>query len=232
VERARLDAAADAGNPRSIRIVPSDCGYLGTGHLRVPGRGGRLDRGHDAGALERRDVVGNRACARQRDFPVRCPYAFAFSAFDVWLSRLTPHGSVAYRYDGSTWRLVKPPAQPDALAGVSASDVWAVGPTDKTALKSPARQVLIAANWTGRRWRTVPRVWMSGAVTRQGQSLSVAYQNSPGHRWTLDVLPIPAGYDGSILELSGVPHSRSVWAIGTVRAGNGAQIGLADRYTS
>jgi hypothetical protein len=236
-------------------------------------------------------------------FPYGAPYAFAFSAFDVWLSKLTPHGSVAYRYDGSTWRLVKPPAQPDALAGVSASDVWAVGPTDKTALKSPARQVLIAANWTGRRWRKVPLprlrlprheypeiqiagaasggpadlwvvcgfqtarqvskpggyllhwngdrwlvvrapaagpvvldghggVWMSGAVTRQGRSLSVVYHYSPGHRWIRDVLPIPAGYDGSILELSGVPHSRAVWAVGLAFAADGNEVALADRYTA
>jgi hypothetical protein len=64
----------------------------------------------------------------------------------------------------------------------------------------------------------------------RGQPQSVAYHYAPGHGWTKAVLPIPSGYLSSIMSLWGVPHSRAVWAIGTVHAGNGAQLGLADRY--
>lgn len=87
--------------------------------------------------------------------------AAAFGPADVWAfggverpdNVLIPY---AARYGGHAWRKVVLPVAPLGVSALSRRDMWAVGPSLATAAKPLARQVILAAHWTGRRWRTVP----------------------------------------------------------------------------
>lgn len=99
---------------------------------------------------------------RKSYFPIRLlvSSAVAFGPKDVWafgssLRRQDTRGLYAARYDGRSWHPVKMPGEPLAVTALSRGDIWAVGPSLKTAGKSPARQVIIAMHWTGRRWHTI-----------------------------------------------------------------------------
>ncbi len=59
------------------------------------------------------------------------------------------------RYNGTKWQRTRPPGDPQALSALSATDMWAIGPTIKSATMPPSAQHLIAMNWTGSKWRTV-----------------------------------------------------------------------------
>jgi hypothetical protein len=53
-------------------------------------------------------------------------------------------------YNGKTWRTVPVPGVAAGASVVSATDMWAVGPTTATAGKTGPKQVYIAMHWTGR----------------------------------------------------------------------------------
>lgn len=86
--------------------------------------------------------------------------AAAFSRTDAWAfgmfyrseNFLVPYNA---RYNGHAWRKVLLPGEPFAVSAVSRSDMWAVGPSLKTATMAPDKQVIIAMHWTGRSWHTL-----------------------------------------------------------------------------
>jgi hypothetical protein len=104
----------------------------------------------------------NGAAWRKSAFPapLTVTSAAAFSHSDVWAfgglddadGTVVPY---AARYDGHAWRKAVVPVAPLGISAVSAHDMWAVGPTPATAATPLARQVFLAAHWTGRRWRTM-----------------------------------------------------------------------------
>jgi len=92
--------------------------------------------------------------------PLTVTFAAAFSKTDVWAfgglddadGTVVPY---AARYDGDGWHKAVVPVAPLGISALSAHNMWAVGPTPETAAKPLARQVILAAHWTGRRWRTM-----------------------------------------------------------------------------
>jgi hypothetical protein len=114
--------------------------------------------------------------------------AVAFSSKDAWAFGLVGRGDgslVPYsaRYNGQRWRPVTLPGMPLAVSAVSHDDMWAVGPSLKTATQPVRRQVFIAMHWTGGHWLTLP---LPKARLPKGQDLS--YTGSvvavgPGEVW-------------------------------------------------
>lgn len=97
--------------------------------------------------------------------------AAVFSPSDVWAfgQALLPPGwtglangpSYAERYNGRTWRRVHLPGVPLEVKALARNDIWAYGPTNRTA--SAANQDFVAMHWNGRTWSTlrVPRMRFS-----------------------------------------------------------------------
>jgi hypothetical protein len=56
-------------------------------------------------------------------------------------------------YDGSTWSPVTVPATPVWASSVSATDIWALGPSAATVNKPT--QVIVAMHWNGSSWRSL-----------------------------------------------------------------------------
>lgn len=90
--------------------------------------------------------------------------AAVFRASDVWAfgQALLPPGwtglangpSYAARYNGRTWRRVHLPGVPLEVQALGRNDIWAYGPTNRTA--SAENQDIVAMHWNGRRWSTLP----------------------------------------------------------------------------
>lgn len=55
------------------------------------------------------------------------------------------------RFNGIAWRPVSAPATPVGVSAVSASDMWALGPSAKTV--NAAKQVIVTMHWNGTAWR-------------------------------------------------------------------------------
>jgi hypothetical protein len=89
----------------------------------------------------------------------------------------------AVRYDGRSWRQVRVPGEPESVSSVAPDDIWAVGPTVKTASALPAKQAIIAMRWTGHSWRTI-RVPLPRASRGNGNSTSVGVAAvGPSEAW-------------------------------------------------
>lgn len=62
--------------------------------------------------------------------------------------------SYAERYNGRIWRRVHLPGVPLEVQALARNDIWAFGPTNRTA--SAANQDFVAMHWNGRSWSTLP----------------------------------------------------------------------------
>jgi hypothetical protein len=141
---------------------------------------------------------------RRSAFPAHLTVTFAaaFGEADVWAFGGIDHadGTVlpyAARYDGHAWHKTVVPVAPLGISALSARDMWAVGPTRATAGKPLDKQVLLAAHWTGRRWRTmkVPTIKAPEATTSLSSGQVVA-AGRDGIWWAYQVTakePSPAG---------------------------------------
>jgi len=71
-----------------------------------------------------------------------------------------PHLNVAAYFNGSSWQRAPLPGEPLDESALAANDIWAVGPSAKTAAKKPSQQVTIAMHWNGKQWQTLatPRI--------------------------------------------------------------------------
>jgi hypothetical protein len=95
-----------------------------------------------------------------------------FGPSDVWaFGQAPPHQSglgygppYAVRFNGHAWRRVSMPGDALSVSPLSADDIWAFGPTTKTAIETGTRQDRVAMHWNGTSWHTlaVPRYRMSG----------------------------------------------------------------------
>ena len=139
--------------------------------------------------------------------------AVAFSPANAWVFGSGPRGQVNARFNGSAWQRTFLPGPPFGVSALSASDMWAVGPTSGTAGKPPSRQVIIAMHWTGKAWHklAIPHALTSyrlfnafNVAATSPQSLWWAFQienargnaepggrllHWNGRRWTSTALP-------------------------------------------
>jgi hypothetical protein len=61
----------------------------------------------------------------------------------------------AIRYNGHSWQSVSMPGVATSVSTVSASDIWALGPSAATAGNDGAEQVPLAMHWNGKSWRSL-----------------------------------------------------------------------------
>jgi hypothetical protein len=174
---------------------------------------------HDSGYALHWDGKG----WRKSRFPAALEVAQAadFGPRNVWAFG---QGRYVARYNGQRWREASVPVAPLALSAVSATDIWAIGPT--------ARNRLAAVNWNGRRWQPVPLPRLSradapgnldpGDITATGpDDLWWTYRLSSGARsvrllhyqnghWTTIAVP------GQVTEFGPItPDGRGgVWMVG------------------
>ncbi len=82
---------------------------------------------------------------------------------DVWAfgAKAAPPNSLGFgppyaaHYNGHAWSQVSMPGVPLEVSRVSGSDIWAVGPTARTAAGSGAKWVWIAMHWDGASWHAI-----------------------------------------------------------------------------
>jgi len=145
----------------------------------------------------------------------------------------------AARAQTAPWAVVASPnASPgnnqlDAVASISASDVWAVG----SAENSLGNDQLLAEHWDGTAWSIVPApaivtgtlagvaaisstdVWAGGGflLSRRGNTAQFMHWN--GRKWTIAKSPATTGGIAGMAAVS----SNDVWAVGSVISGLVAQ---------
>jgi hypothetical protein len=127
--------------------------------------------------------------------PMLVNNAFAFSASDAWASARTDRGStVMLRYNGSSWHRASLPGAPAQVSALSAKDMWALGPSAKTASAGVTRQVIVAMHWNGRVWRTLPtpRVRLPKG---EGETVLAVAATGPGNVWWVE-RPVTTKYQG------------------------------------
>jgi hypothetical protein len=120
---------------------------------------------------------------------MRIDGAAVFGNSDVWAfgEALLPKGwtglengpAFAEHFDGKRWRRVSLPGVPLIVRALSRTDIWAYGPTNRTA--SAENQSFVAMHWNGAKWRTlaIPRIratngklmWPAGFTVLKHDSL-------------------------------------------------------------
>ena len=149
-------------------------------------------------------------------------------------------------WDGSTWtervlslspgRPGNPPGGFQAVAAVSAGDVWAVGVNTGG---------LLAEHWDGRAWtvvRTPTPSRLSGSVFLQGIAAAsardiwaVGGSEQPvivhwdGRTWTIVPSPVPPGASTDLLGVAAV-SAVSAWAVGYTWPTGGTQVPLIEQW--
>ncbi len=142
--------------------------------------------------------------------------AVAFSRTNAWAFGTSGRTNAPFnsRYNGTAWKRVRLPGVPQVLSAVSASDMWAIGPTAKTATKPLLKQSDVVMHWTGSTWRTLalpaiskpakdavtpaaivafsPRdVWASFSIVTPSDSSTGLLEHWDGARWQRVRIPYP-----------------------------------------
>ena len=172
---------------------------------------------------------------------------------DVWLwgTKPAPPNSLGYgppwlrHFNGTSWQTVPVPGVAGGASVISASNMWAVGPTTATAGKAGSKQVYIAMHWNGKTWHQAAEdrgialyagitgdghggLWLAGSDTASPAEYLVHYS---GGTFTSQAAPSQSGYYGQAGGLAQVPGGTSVWGIGSlVPTGNGITEGDIVRY--
>lgn len=89
----------------------------------------------------------------------------------------------AEHYDGSTWRQSSLPIDVLMVSKISASDVWAVGPSAKST-------AFLAVRWTGKAWTKPLTVASPAKVNGDGWSVTSSFAQSPTSLWVLERLNV------------------------------------------
>ncbi|MFJ3696863.1 hypothetical protein ACIPW9_22400 [Streptomyces sp. NPDC090052] len=176
---------------------------------------------------------------------------------DAWAVGYRENGAgvdvpVAERFGGRAWRATSVPGHSgsgllDAVAPLSAHDVWAVG----TWNDAPAAQDRsLAEHFDGRTWRTVPLpaepanrsaypsalaamgpddIWAVGvtAEDRVGTPRPLAY-HWDGHRWSS--VPTPSTGGDALLQGAASDGAGGVWAVGVAYDAQGAGRPLTEHW--
>jgi hypothetical protein len=93
------------------------------------------------------------------------------------------------RYNGHAWRRVSMPGTALSVSALSADDMWAFGPTAKTA--GETIQDMVAMHWNGNSWSTltVPRYLLAGKRAYLQQAIAAG----PSSLWVVEGLPANPG---------------------------------------
>jgi len=123
--------------------------------------------------------------------------------------------------------------QLNAVASISASDVWAVG----SAENSLGNDQLLAEHWDGTAWSVVPTpavvtgglsglaaisstdVWAGGGFLLSSRGNTAQFMNWNGRKWTIAKSPATTGSISGMAAVS----SNDVWAVGSIISGSVAQ---------
>jgi hypothetical protein len=176
------------------------------------------------------------------------------AANDAWAVGHTCYTTktLAEHWNGSSWSIVATPSfstgadgvqnSLDAVAAVSAGNVWAVG--FHTA--SNGAFVTLVEHWNGTSWSVVSSpspsttanvlnavsstgaadVWAVGSQNAGGTKPLIEHWNGAG--WA--VVPSPARPAGSVLNGVVAVASNDVWAVGSMPASTGAPLTLAEHW--
>jgi hypothetical protein len=156
------------------------------------------------------------------------------------------------RYTGGTWSITPSPSvgtkhnQLDAIAGISTSDVWAVGRYEPLV----GQERTLAEHWDGRHWKLSPTpnqgvyhneldavvargpydVWAVGHWDLHASiSDEALVEHYDGVRWRVVPCKHPALSHSGFTGLAAVPGTRSLWAVG-YRTQGGVTRTLAEHY--
>ena len=123
--------------------------------------------------------------------------------------------------------------QLNAVAGISASDVWAVG----SAETASGNDQPLAEHWDGTAWGIVPTpavvtgglsgvaaisstdVWAGGGFLLSSRGNTAQFMNWNGRKWTIAKSPATTGSISGMAAVS----STNVWAVGSITSGSVAQ---------
>lgn len=96
----------------------------------------------------------------------------------------------AARFNGSSWRRVSMPGTPLDVSPLSARDIWAFGPTTRTAINTGTAQDRVAMHWNGKSWHTlaVPRYQLSGHRALAQALVALG----PADLWAVEGVAAPA----------------------------------------
>ena len=137
-----------------------------------------------------------------QSFKLRGPFAIlntaVFSSSNAWAFGVAPMKNppglgygppYTLRYNGLAWKRVSMPGTALGVSPLSANDIWAFGPTAKTAGRTI--QDMVAMHWNGRSWTTlaVPRYRMSGRQAILQQLIALGRSNL----WAVEGLPVNPG---------------------------------------
>jgi hypothetical protein len=168
----------------------------------------------------------------------------------------TPTPGPTTTVDG-TWKIVSSPNvgtgtygnQLNAVAVVSANDVWAVGFSPHPSGTPPYIRQSLIEHWDGSNWRVIPSpnpagktyVVLNGvaaistsdiwAVGHSGDPSSIPLQTLTEHwdgtSWSIIPSPSPGTYNGNVLNAVSALSANDVWAVGWYQSGQTGQEGGA-----
>jgi len=155
-------------------------------------------------------------------------------------------------WNGKKWAAVRLPKlapvngfawSPRGIVALGAGNVWVDEVPQGSLNGEPGPQDTVLLHWDGSTWTAAAQdtgvdlgdgitgdgtggLWLTGSDTQT--SYIVHYS---GGTFTPQAVPTEAGTDGSAGDVAQVPHSTSVWGIGSLDpAGNGISEGVILRY--
>lgn len=145
--------------------------------------------------------------------------------------------SLIERWDGSAWRSIPNPGYDylNAVAAVSASDIWAVGGSLNYGVGYHPDKPLIE-HWNGSKWSTVPSpdthalaveltgvaalatndVWIVGKADLNGSLTQPLVEHWNGSAWRIVATPSLTNVRWSSLStIAAIPGTKQLWAVGS-----------------
>jgi hypothetical protein len=138
-----------------------------------------------------------------------------FSAKNAWAFGMSGSagGPFDEHFNGKGWHHVTGlPGNPEALSAVSASDMWALGPTMKTATKPINKRSLVLMHWDGKKWHSVglPKIALPAGDYQVAGSIAATSASNVWEAWAY-------GNAGTCCLFGGLEHlSKGKWHAVTV----------------
>jgi hypothetical protein len=126
-----------------------------------------------------------------------------FGPRNAWAFGIAGKAGAPYdeHFNGKKWAHVKVAGNPEALSAVSAADVWALGPTIKTAGKPINKRSLILMHFDGKKWHTValPKITLPAGDYQVTGSIAAISASNVFEAWSY-------GNAGSCCFFGGLEH--------------------------
>jgi hypothetical protein len=170
---------------RKWRTVPTPPGVTSAGAVIAGSSPGNVWAFTSLGTSATADVALRWNGDKWKSYPIQLfglSSAVVFGSKDAWVFATgccqVPATPVALRFNGTKWSPAKTPIVVDDASALSASNIWAVGPT-VTSVKT-AHWVFTTEQWTGGAWRAhaLPRLRLpKGTALLNGQVLALGPKN-------------------------------------------------------